>query len=140
MAFPSVGSVDRKKKSEAPRTTNTYGPDGTITTEMTREGIDIGEVPDFWKDFEEVQRRLPRAAPPQRSPLSAARQGAALQQLAPPTEGRRPAPAQPQYEDMYSTVIGHGPQSAGIAYQPWKPGMAFSPLNPPVFTGRRRIS
>lgn len=109
---------------------NTIGNGGGLKTVLPREGLDIGPAPDFWGDLNKIQRRFkPRA----NDQAQALRQG--------PTFDDRLQKKEPEYdlEPEYATMIGQGPNSSGVAYQSWQPGMAFSPGSQPVQTGTRRV-
>lgn len=104
---------------------------GTLSTTLPREGLDIGPRPDFWGDLDRLQSRLrPRQQMMQPQGLS---RGSDRGPLAGGGAGDF------DLEPTYATMIGQGPNSSGVAYQPWEPGMAFSPLAPPAQTGMRRV-
>jgi hypothetical protein len=50
------------------RNTSSYGGDGTLTTTMDREPIDIGRRPEFWGDFLKTRQfvtpKTPAVVPP----------------------------------------------------------------------------
>jgi len=103
---------------------------GALSTSLPREGLDIGPRPDFWGDLNKMQSRL---RPRQQRMSSEGLQGGGG--AAPAAQ----APADFYDEPTYGTMIGMGPNSSGVAYQPWEPGMAFSPMAPPAQTGTRRV-
>jgi hypothetical protein len=114
-----------------------YGGAGNQLVDIGREGLDLGARPDFWGDLQKITQRLrpvPRAVP-------ASTQAAAIRQPEAPEAHERPLPApeRPEYEATYAVPVGQGPQSAGVAYQSWVPGMTFSPTNTPIATGYRRV-
>lgn len=72
---------------------STYGDDGRLSTTMSREGVDIGPVPDFWADLDKFRRVS--QPPPTRNPL---REVPEAPMRAPGREGpaqRSAAPANP---------------------------------------------
>lgn len=109
----------------------TYDPNGTVHSHLPLRPLDIGPMPDFWADMAQFARRSrPTQAP------SAPVQARALR--APDTTAmERPSGPTASYlgdDAEFATMIGRGPQSAGVAYDPWHPGQGFSPGNTPVAT------
>lgn len=102
---------------------NTGYTGNTATTDLRREGVQVGAAPDFWSDINTLTRRL--------RPVSSAQQQAqALRSYEPqpaPAPVARAAPAaptQPQYDDepIFGTLT-YPYGSAGF-YQPYQPGQS----------------
>jgi len=116
---------------------NAYDKTGNLSSILSREGIDIGPQPDFWGDLNSIVSRLrPRAT----QPAPAMQQARALRTPTPaysgPTGERAPARAS-GYDTgaaRFATMVGRGPQSSGVGYDPWQFGMPYSPGNTPFAT------
>ena len=111
---------------------------GTVRSVNQREGIDIGERPDFFADLAKIKALLK----PQQRQMPMPQAGAQAQYLRAPQRseptGERPTAAAPQ-EDDYEPVFGV--QGLGGVMQPYIPGV--TPLGPgqqPVAMGYRRRS
>lgn len=108
-----------------------YDPAGTATVTLPREGVDIGPMPDFWKDFEEMQKRMkPRPTPISRAPRALDQ----AQAFSPSGGGGHESVAPAQAYSGYRQTFGV-PNYGGQLYEPWSPGQRFATMYPPVFTG-----
>lgn len=126
------------------RTTSSYRPDGTIDTTMERSGVDIGPVPDFWGDVEDVYNRL-RPVPAGGGGMGTARQQAGAlagrgRSAGPMTQRTtrdyRSGGSASDFAPYFGTLTyPHG--SAGF-YQNYQPGMPLGTGQQPVAMGTVR--
>lgn len=128
-------------KPGAPITvSNSYDKDGTLTTTLPRTGVDIGHVPDYWSDFTSMAQQLKNMGVGSNTRTSAPQQAQALapsiQAPAPATDYSRPnRQTSVEHTPLYGRLLQPGGASSNPYYEPWKPGDAYSPLNPPVALG-----
>lgn len=127
---------------------SSYGSGGALTSTISRRGFDIGPQPDFYRDLNEMTRRLgplgddgsageQAGALRGRSPLGAGSSGGGNLSMMNVSE-RRPAPASvgSDYEPYFGTLTyPHG--SAGF-YNAWVPGMNVGTGQAPVAMGYTR--
>ena len=111
---------------------------GTVRSVNQREGIDIGERPDFFADLAKIKALLK----PQQRQMPMPQAGAQAQYLRAPQRseptGERPTAAAPQ-EDDYEPIFGV--QGIGGNMIPYIPGVTPLPLGQqPVAMGYRRKS
>lgn len=106
---------------------STINPAGLLSTHLPREGVDIGETPDFWGDIEKLKGYLkPRAA----------NQAEGLRTRPSPLLASAPRASEgggggrvPLF--VLPTNIG----ASGTFYQPWTPGMPTAPGQTPLAAG-----
>lgn len=113
---------------------NSYGGDRSISTKMGLRGVNIGAVPDFWKDLNEITTRLrPIQEPSARMQAQAIREPRVPLISTPATEGHG---AGFNSGDDYEPTFGVPTTVGGSSFmQPYRPGMALGAGQAPVATG-----
>lgn len=117
-------------------TNSSYDAGGGITTRSTRTQLTLPDIPDFWGDLALTKKQLVPRADQQAAALR--RPNGFTPSAAPAERNAAQNRFQEEYVPTFATQLGLGPQSAGVAYQNWVPGMTFSPTNAPIATGYAR--
>ncbi len=132
-----------RKPNQPVEVKTSYGQGGTVKSVLPREGIDIGPIPDFWGDLNDVVSKL-RPLPSQQAPRMQAQALRAAPMLDPGTNvaSERRGSAQHNYidEPIYGTLSGFGPGYTSQFYNNYIPGVSspYAAGNAPVATGTRR--
>lgn len=98
-----------------PRVTTNFGGGGGVTSTLGREGLDIGAVPNFWKDLENLNKVLkPKKATTPKA------QGAALARGSGGGQYARSAPA-PDFSGDFSGGTGSDGGAHSFVQNMWGP-------------------